>query len=156
MIIKHCLEFEKLPSWFHRLAKSWEIALCTLPTFWLTWQTLPHMGWSWEKEETFKQTSIFTSFIYNLFWWYSVLQVYPAALRAQKRRQEEVKRKEQLREEAVKRKEKPAHFDADVAFPKTWWMTEYQRNFCKEEDIKRHFLRWKECCALESTALPWV
>lgn len=68
-------------------------------------------------------------------------EVYPAALRAQKRRQQEIKKKAQLREEAVKRKETPAHFDADVAFPKTWWMTEYQRNFCKEEDVKRRFLR---------------
>lgn len=69
------------------------------------------------------------------------LQVYPAALRAQKRRQQEIKKKAQLREEAVKKKEVPSHFDVDVAFPKTWWMTEYQRNFCKEEDVKRHFLR---------------
>ena len=69
------------------------------------------------------------------------LQVYPAALRAQKRRQQEIKKKAQLREEAVKKKETPAHFDVDVAFPKTWWMTEYQRNFCKEEDVRRHFLR---------------
>ncbi|KAL9953677.1 hypothetical protein ACROYT_G041130 [Oculina patagonica] len=68
-------------------------------------------------------------------------EVYPAALRAQKRRQQEIKKKAQLREEAVKKKETPAHFDVDVAFPKTWWMTEYQRNFCREEDVKRHFLR---------------
>lgn len=69
------------------------------------------------------------------------LQVYPAALRAQKRRQQEIKKKAQLREEAVKKNDVPSHFDLDVAFPKTWWMTEYQRNFCKEEDVKRHFLR---------------
>ena len=41
----------------------------------------------------------------------------------------------------MKKKETPAHFDVDVAFPKTWWLTEYQRNFCREEDLRRHFLR---------------
>ena len=83
--------------------------------------------------------NLFTGWL-NKFW-NSFIQVYPAALRAQKRRQQEIKKKAQLREEAVKKKETPGHFDVDVAFPKTWWMTEYQRNFCKEEDVKRHFLR---------------
>ena len=69
------------------------------------------------------------------------LQVYPAALRAQKRRQQEIKKKAQLREEAAKKKETPGHFDAEIAFPKSWWLTEYQRNYCREEDVKRHFLR---------------
>lgn len=68
-------------------------------------------------------------------------QVYPAALRAQKRRQQEIKKKAQLREEAAKKKETPGHFDAEIAFPKSWWLTEYQRNYCREEDVKRHFLR---------------
>lgn len=69
------------------------------------------------------------------------LKVYPAALRAQKRRQEEIKKKAEIREEAARKKELPGHFDADIAFPKSWWLTEYQRNYCREEDVKRHFLR---------------
>lgn len=69
------------------------------------------------------------------------LKVYPAALRAQKRRLEEIKMKAEIREEAARKKELPGHFDADIAFPKSWWLTEYQRNYCREEDVKRHFLR---------------
>ncbi|XP_067031615.1 centriole, cilia and spindle-associated protein-like [Acropora muricata] len=71
----------------------------------------------------------------------SKAEVYPAALRAQKRRQEEIKMKAEIREEAARKKELPGHFDADIAFPKSWWLTEYQRNYCREEDVKRHFLR---------------
>lgn len=71
----------------------------------------------------------------------SKAEVYPAALRAQKRRQEEIKKKAEIREEAARKKELPGHFDADIAFPKSWWLTEYQRNYCREEDVKRHFLR---------------
>lgn len=49
--------------------------------------------------------------------------------------------KAEIREEAARKKELPGNFDADIAFPKSWWLTEYQRNYCREEDVKRHFLR---------------
>ncbi|XP_031557941.1 centriole, cilia and spindle-associated protein-like [Actinia tenebrosa] len=70
-------------------------------------------------------------------------EVYPAALRAAKRRQNVIKEKVKLHEEAIRKKELVAPIADEEAklFAKDMWITEYQRNFCQANDIKRHFGR---------------
>lgn len=87
-----------------------------------------------------KQKSNKKIYIENVFF-LLVFQVFPAALRAAKRRQNVIKEKVKLHEEAIRKKELVAPIAEEEAklFPKDMWITEYQRNFCQTDDIKRHF-----------------
>ncbi|XP_001638867.3 centriole, cilia and spindle-associated protein [Nematostella vectensis] len=71
-------------------------------------------------------------------------EVFPAALRAAKRRQQGIKQKTMAHEEAIRKREivPPAVVDEPFPYyPKGLWMTEYQRNFCRQDDVKKHFFR---------------
>jgi hypothetical protein len=49
-----------------------------------------------------------------------------------------------IHEEAIRNKELTTPLteeEVNLMLPKEMWITEYQRNFCKTDDIKRHFGR---------------